>query len=73
MATESEQALLDMFAKSRKQIDEIRAKDLQQTLNLSRAHNLSIYLNALGKDDKNALRPHAIEMMIRGLVGEDVS
>lgn len=71
MATDQE--IVDLFARSRKRMDEIRANDLQQTQNLTRAQNLSIYLAALGKDEREVLRPHAIEMMLRGLVGEEVN
>lgn len=67
-----EEQLTELYANHRKRMDEIAAKDLALVQSLTRAQNLSIYLNALGRDEKDKLRPHAIEMMLRGLVGEEV-
>lgn len=66
----SEAEIIELCSKHRRRMDEINAKDLSQTQALTRAHNLSIYLAGLGKDEKSKLRPHAIELMLRGLVGE---
>lgn len=62
-------ALIAVLQRSRQRMDEIRKQDAARVEDLTRLQNASIYIASLEKEETKKMRNHAIELMLRGILG----
>ena len=66
---DNDAALIAVLQRSRQRMDEIRNQDAARVEDLTRLQNASIYIASLEKEETKRMRNHAIELMLRGILG----